>query len=123
MFCRIYVTRKDITEVSLINDLSNQLDKQIVDKNYIELSEGFLTVRSNNDYDNEKAKIFPDGFLYFKLIIEIEISENKIGGETIVSNILNYLWRFEYSAIASCSFETSLPENGGYNSLNIPWFN
>ncbi len=77
-----------------------------------------IFIDENEDFENGDFKSFPDGFLYFKYYIEIE-SDNSI--EQFISTLLNYLWQKDISAVASCDFEKTLLENGGYNSKSIPW--
>lgn len=123
MFCRIYVTAKNIEGSTLLLSVSHFLDSKLVNSRYIETNGYSIEVRPNADFNDDKQLIFPDGFLFFPLSIEIdmideitrEVAAKKVG------EILDFLWKSGYAAIASCDFENLLPENGGYKSKNIPW--
>lgn len=123
MFCRIYITRESINSKDLLVAVSNLLGAELVSNKYVEKDGYSVEVRSNDEYDKKKEKIFPDGFLYFPFSIEIdildEITKEDAAGE--VGRILEFLWENNYTAIASCNFENLLPEEGGYKSKNIPW--
>jgi hypothetical protein len=123
MFCRIYLTGRDITTDRLLTDLSNLLKKPVVGNMYIEDSVYSISVRNNDEYDKVKEKEFPGGFLNFKLFIEFDFEDapGKNHISDIVAKVLQFLWANNYPAIASCNFEELLPEKGGYKSTNIPW--
>jgi hypothetical protein len=123
MFCRIYVTGKDINRESLLASVCNLLQAELVDDVYIEGNGYSMEVRANDDYDEEKEKVFPDGFLFFPFCVEIEFQDNVLIDDIVkhVSEILTFLWGNNFTAIASCDFEHLLPENGGYKSRKIPW--
>ena len=124
MFCRIYITRKPILRQELLISISNLYRSELVRNLYIERDGFSLDVTKNDEYDENKSKIFPDGFLYFPFSIEIDFSD-EISEESAakdVGELLEFLWKNNYTAIASCDFEEILPESGGYRSRNIPWF-
>jgi hypothetical protein len=109
----------------------NELRKKTVDfvgADKIEISfieKGFydLSVHINEAFDKSKQVNFPDGFLYFKFIIEVGFYrsvETNIYVD-IVSKLLKWIWGMGVPAVASCDYENLLPENGGYNSNATPW--
>ena len=123
MFCRVYITGFEGNELLLLNSISEVLGKTVNDNLHIEDKCYSLSVRTNDEYDRKKEKDFPDGFLYFKFLIEIDFSEAcdiKYLAESI-DHILEFLWKKKYSAVASCKIEEFLIEKGGYNSRNLPW--
>lgn len=121
MFCRIYTEGNSTDSKELLAEISYLLQKPIVDDN-IEIDESFISVRLNDEYDRAKRKDFPDGFLHFKELIEIDYTEeNSKEIKGVVSSILNFLWERHYAAIASCQFENELPYKGGYNNTDLPW--
>ena len=122
MFCKIYTTGNDISEELVLNLLTDVLHSSIID-GYIEDENYSIYVDTNEEYDNNKEKNFPDGFLYFKLIIEIEFIES-VGTEILLNTtnkILECLWKMTYPAVASCNYEEKLIITGGYNNTNLPW--
>src|ERR1035437_6111970 len=110
MFCRIYTTGKNITTDMILSSISNLLEKSVTDNSYIEGSGYSISVRSNDEYDQEKEKQFPDGFLNFKIFIEFDFEEQYEKGyyAKLVDKILKLLWNQKYPAIASCEFEELL---------------
>lgn len=84
-----------------------------------------LDIMKNVEYDNEKSKEFPDGFLYFKYTVEYYKNENTVDEYDIQNSesILKILWENDIPAIIICNFEDKLSEKGGYKSKNIPWKN
>lgn len=123
MFCRLYVTGRIIDRKSLLITLCSLLETEPINDAYIEKDKYSIEVRPNDEYDEMKQRIFPDGFLYFPFSIEIDILDDMPNMHIIkeVGRILKFLWVNNYSAIASCEFEDLLPEKGGYKSRNIPW--
>ena len=123
MYCKIYVTKKNIGSNELSTSISLLIGGNQTNNIYVEKEGYSIEVDANDEYDAIKEKHFPDGFLFFPFTIEIDIYDN-IKKETAaqeVGGILKFLWENGYTAIASCDFEDLLPENGGYKSKNIPW--
>ena len=123
MFCRIYISGKNIERLSLLMSIGNVIGGNIANDIYLEKPGYSIEVRLNESFDEEKMKVFPDGFLFFPFCIEIDILEtvSELDAAMEMTKILKYLWGNNYPAIASCDFENMLPENGGYKSENIPW--
>ncbi len=82
-----------------------------------------LTIHKNQDFDVEKSKEFPNGFLYFKFLIEFEFSDDCSEDYCInvINSALDWLWGKGFPAVASYSLEQKLINNGGYNNMNVPW--
>lgn len=123
MFCRIYASFDNNRVSSLIGEIANVIDATIDNSKYIEKNGYSIEIRYNDDWHCEKAKSYPDGFLYFPYSIEIDIedfiSEEEAACE--VNKILEVLWNNKYPAIASCSFEELLKLKGGYKSNQVTW--
>lgn len=115
--CIIYLT----TELEL-NNMELKLNSYL--NNYdIELEFIFF---KNSDFDSMKQIEFPDGFLYFKYVLELNFLNDEIEDLNVISKvneILKYLWEINVSAVASCDYENLLINNGGYKCLTIPWPN
>jgi hypothetical protein len=123
MFCAIYTTGNKISESSVLNFLSDILKIPISHGRYIEDENFSISVDTNDEYNHEKEKDFPDGFLYFKLLIGIDFKETvdtEFASE-VTGKILKYFWTSNYPAVASCTYEEMLIEKGGYNNTNVPW--
>jgi hypothetical protein len=122
MFCRIYVNGYKVRKQFLLFQLCDLFKEKPKDNSYIENDIFSISVSKNDEYNAEKAKAFPEGFIHFPLSIEIEIHfMNEVEASVIINKILNFLWSNNYSAIASCKFEHLLTEKGGYKSKIIPW--
>ena len=97
---------------------SDKIEVSFIEKDFYELS-----VYVNDEFDTNGQVNFPDGFLYFKFIIDVGFNPNseisKCADE--ISKILRWLWGIGMPSVASCDYEDLLPENGGYNSKVIPW--
>ena len=81
-----------------------------------------MEVIKNEDYDSNRRKRFPDGFVYFRYIIDLYMPEATRSEQiNLVRQLLEYLWDSGFPAVAASAFEAQLPEHGGYKSPNIPW--
>lgn len=96
----------------------SKIDVSFVEGDFYELS-----IYNNDDFDTKRQTDFPDGFLYFKFIIEVGFNSIcQINDATpLISKILKCLWKLKMPAVASCDYENLLPENGGYKSTVVPW--
>lgn len=82
--------------------------------------DGEIFLEKNSDFDIKRSKNFPNGFLYFRNILEISINEDS-DEITLINKILNFLWNKNIPAIASCDFEVKLINKGGYNNKSLPF--
>lgn len=76
----------------------------------------------NDDYDSNRRRQFPGGFIYFRYYIDLYAGgrsrEEQIAA---VARVLEGLWSWGIPAIAACDYESALPHAGGYRSRAIPW--
>jgi hypothetical protein len=81
-----------------------------------------VDILRNEDYDTKRRQLFPDGFIYFRCVMNLYLvwltEAERIA---VVGNLLERLWRAGFAAVAACAFEDALPERGGYRSQTIPW--
>jgi len=76
----------------------------------------------NEDYDPNRRRQFPEGFIYFRYYIDLYIDDSaKIDRAEVVSNVLEGLWDWGFPAVAACDYEERLPHSGGYRSRAVPW--
>src|ERR1700756_4738735 len=63
-----------------------------------------VDVIRNSDFDKTLQYQFPDGFLYFKIKLEIEFKESAVDDFHVnfISKILNWLWGNYIPAVAAC---------------------
>lgn len=83
-------------------------------------------VLRNADYDSNRRQQFPDGFVYFRYLIDLYMDEtiHKTTGPDkaeVVTRLLEGLWDWGYPAVAACNYEDQLPHHGGYRSRAVPW--
>ncbi len=83
-----------------------------------------VEVVKNEDYDSNRCRQFPDGFVYFRYLLDLYVSEAVVEQQAeVVSRLITQLWDWGFPAVAACAFEDRLPERGGYKSRTIPWPN
>lgn len=114
-YCEIYISK---TEESFLKTFLTEI---ILENNVIKDKISFIDF--NDDYDNIKETAFPDGFLFFKYLLNLTFVEGTDISDCakITSKILTELWNKNISAIASCDYEDLLIKNGGYKSKEVPW--
>lgn len=83
-----------------------------------------VEVLKNEDYDSNRRRQFPDGFVYFRYTLDLYMSEASLARQAaIVRRLITHLWDWGFPAVAACAFEDRLPQRGGYRSRAIPWPN
>jgi hypothetical protein len=81
-----------------------------------------MEVLRNEDYDSKRRLLFPEGFIYFRYVIDLYMPDESLKSRAeLVTKLLEYLWNSGFAAVAACSFEALLPEHGGYKSSRVPW--
>jgi hypothetical protein len=81
-----------------------------------------VEVLSNEDYDSNRRRQFPDGFIYFRYTLDLYMDEATVKRKAaIVTRLMDTLWDSGFPAVAACAFEDRLPERGGYKSHAVPW--
>lgn len=107
-YCKIYFNASETNEYVLASFLN--LDACEID------------MLNNMDYDENKLSTFPDGFLFFRYVLDIEFKYIPLSEKVVYTNtILNNFWSMGIPAVAVCSFEDELLPNGGYKSSEIPF--
>jgi hypothetical protein len=84
---------------------------------------GEIEVRKNKEADKLRAAEFPDGFVFFRYVLEFypfpaTRHEDRVA---LVTKLVNRLWSRGLPAVAACDYENELPCGGGYNSRSVPW--
>jgi hypothetical protein len=81
-----------------------------------------VEVLKNEDYDSNRRRQFPDGFIYFRYTLDLYMTNAPFTRQAaIVTRLLKHLWDWGYPAVAACAYEDRLPKRGGYKSRAIPW--
>jgi len=83
-----------------------------------------VEVLKNEDYDSNRRRQFPDGFIYFRYTLDLYMNAASVKQKAaITTRLIERLWDWGYPAVAACAYEDRLPERGGYRSHAIPWPN
>lgn len=120
--CIIYATCELDLEI-FREEISAYLNLKITSTSFFESDFFALSIIKNQDFDKVDQCSFPDGFLYFKFIIEVGFRGENLNVSYInfLSKLLNWLWVKGVSAVASCDYENQLLNNGGYKNESLPW--
>ena len=113
--CKVFIDG-DMSESELISLTAPVL---FVAKDEVTLN---VDVLKNEDYDSNRRRQFPDGFIYFRYTLDLYLNDAPIAKKAaIVTRLLKYLWEEDIPALAACAFEDRLPKRGGYKSRAVPW--
>lgn len=120
LHCKLFVdTWLSIEE--LTHELSNRLNLKYDKFLSIESELFYMDVLRNKEFDKIESLKFPDGFLYFPYMIDIDVNDdieldnNQIlEYKNIISKVMSYLWEQGAKLVASSDFESELPNSGGY---------
>lgn len=114
--CRVYVDA-EIGETEMIGVIGQLLYDE--DQRAIGCE---ADVVRNDDYDSNRRRQFPGGFIYFRYYVDLYMSELPTEHQAqFVTSLLEGLWNWGCPAVAACSYEDWLPEHGGYRSMAVPW--
>jgi hypothetical protein len=121
LYAGVYVQSR-LGKSELLGLISEKLGGQI-DFDSMTTFQMDIYLDENEQYDQEKIKRFPDGFLYFRYLLDVDqsdVGEDRIYMEQL-SQLLEFLWSIDTPAVAACDFEQQLPKNGGYRNELLPW--
>lgn len=118
LYCKIFINSPMLIE-ELTKKISDFLELKL-DK-FLSIESEFFTVDilKNKEFDEEKSKDFPDGFLFFPYFLNIDSTENTEREKYIqmIGDLTIYLWGEKCQLVVSSDFEDDLPNKGGYNQL------
>ena len=66
-----------------------------------------MHISSNDEKDMNKIHIYPDGFLFYEFIADIEMENDYV---RITDSILRSLWKMNMPTVAACEYENELNE-------------
>jgi len=89
----------------------------------IRVSSGEIEARDNVDLQTAKVGYFPDGFLFFRFVLEYYPRAGTERPERIalIAGLLQHIWKHGWAAVAACDYEAELPHGGGYREPSLPW--
>lgn len=115
--CRVYVDA-DVSETEMIGVVAQLLYSD-------DAGSGVgceADVVRNPDYDSNRRRLFPDGFIYFRYYVDLYMPDLPTNAQArLVTAMLEGLWDWGCPAVAACRYEDRLPEHGGYRSTAVPW--
>jgi hypothetical protein len=115
--CKVYVDA-DVSDTELISMTAPVL---FMSEDNVSLE---VDVLKNEDYDSNRRRLFPDGFIYFRYTLDLYMSGAPLERKAkIVTRLIERLWAWGFPAVAACAYEDRLPKRGGYKSRAIPWPN
>ncbi|MBC1743333.1 hypothetical protein HCA06_09655 [Listeria welshimeri] len=116
LYCKMFINSL-MSREELSKEIGNFLE--IIPNKFLSVENDYFTVdvQKNKEFDEGKAKDFPDGFLYFPYFLDIDSTESTKREEYIktVANLMLYLWDRKCQLVVSSDFEEDLPHKGGYN--------
>lgn len=121
-YCKLYIqTTNNIDWLMNFIEINMNLKKESPYSLYNDIIN--IDIEENEEYSQIECKEFPDGFLFFKFYLDINIQQNTDFKDYIclITKLLSILWNNNVSSVASCDFEDQLLNNGGYNNKNVPW--
>jgi hypothetical protein len=113
--CKVFIDA-DVSETELISLTAPVL---FMAEDKVTLN---VDVLKNEDYDSNRRRQFPDGFVYFRYTLDLYMNDAPVKTKAaIVTRLLKQLWDWDYPAVAASAFEDRLPKRGGYKSRAVPW--
>ncbi len=104
MYCKLYIhsdTREDI--IKALEGRFGFFEKEISNYTFKEFE---VHISVNKESDIKKIHIYPDGFLYYKFIADLEIATDNY--VQITDSILRLLWEKKMPTVAVCDYEDEL---------------
>jgi hypothetical protein len=119
--CLLYAS-PNLSEEKFKILLSDFLQGTIDKTSFIKGREFTITVLKNDEFNELQQVSFPDGFLFFRFLIEIERGLTEFDLYVrYIDRLITWLWSNHIPTVVSCDFEDLLSEKGGYKSTKIPW--
>ena len=115
LYCKLYVDT-DFEIEQLKDEITSMVSGQKQLFRTIVTTFGEIDVNKNEDFDDKKRDIEPDGFIYSRYYLDIEPKEDIEQQDYIsgIGDLLQSLWSNGLKSVAACDFEEELPQKGGY---------
>lgn len=115
LYCKLFIN-SSMSIGELAKDISEFFDLSL-DK-FLSIESEYFTVDilKNKEFDEEKSKDIPNGFLYFPYFLDIDSTEKTEKEKYIkmIGDLMLHLWDNKCQLVASSDFEELLPNKGGY---------
>lgn len=104
MYCKLYIHCASIdTIISVLEKYFGKTNNRIISTYYF--PEFDISIHKNKEADMEKIHVFPDGFLYYEMIADVELYSDYV---EVTNSILRFLWKHNLPTVASCDYEQEL---------------
>ncbi|MBR6771405.1 MAG: hypothetical protein IKM28_09300 [Lachnospiraceae bacterium] len=107
MYCKIYIHSESKERV--LSCLEDEFGVYIQSLNDYYFEQFEIHLYKNKEENINRIHLYPDGFLYYELIADVEIRERHI---EITNQILRCLWKNNLPSVAACDYEKELMEYG-----------
>lgn len=114
LYCKIFID-STASRNDLVNDVA-LLFSGTAERATVYTQLGDIDVRENKDFDEELRSDADDGFLHYRFFVDVDPKPARglDGAVLLISKMLEHFWSNGFRAVASCDYEDSLPNNGGY---------
>ncbi len=113
-YCQIYVDT-NLEHDALLTVIQTAIGGEL-ERNTISTPEIDVYIDRNDSFDEVRRKEFPDGFLYFRYVLDMDTQGKELWDSYIsfITKVLETCWSSGFKAVAACDFESRLPHDGGY---------
>lgn len=103
MYCKLYMHSASVETV--ISALESNFGTARNEHSSYFFKDFDISIYKNKEADANRLCTYPDGFLYYELIADMEIYGDHI---RITAQILRLLWDHQMPAVVSCDYEDEL---------------
>ena len=104
MYCKLYIHCDSCESVvSVLEEVFGPSEKEVVSTYTFKDFEIHLS--KNDEADINKLHIYPDGFLFYEIVGDVDISRDHV---RITDRLLRALWQGKMPTVASCDYEEEL---------------
>lgn len=103
VYCKLYIHSSSIE--SIISIFERQYGAARKEFNNYYFKQLDIHICRNKEADINKLRTYPDGFLYYEIIADVDIYDNHI---QITDTILRLLWQNNMPSVVSCDYEGEL---------------
>lgn len=104
MYCKLYIhcdSRESV--VSVLEEVFGPSEKEVVST--YTFNDFEIHLGKNDEADINKLHIYPDGFLFYEIVADIDIDHDYI---QITDRILRALWKRNMPTVVACDYEEEL---------------
>lgn len=103
MYCKLYIHSSSIeSAISILESQYGTARKELSNYYFKQLD---IHICKNKETHPDKLCTYPDGFLYYEIIADLNIYDDHI---QITATILRSLWQNNMPVVVSCDYEKEL---------------